>query len=214
MICLRTPLISTIAVALLVAACTSPAPADDQPPVDQPDPQQQQQDDEVDQQEDPQEGVVGMVAVAEVHSYEEDQIGEVEFTQTEDGVEVDGRIELEELADGPRGFHVHEHGECDPPDFESAGPHFNHPERPHGGPDDPPEQRHAGDFGNIEFDEDGVAEFSFVDEVIAVGGGDNDIVDRALIVHFEQDDLETQPTGDAGDRAGCGLIEAVRDDVQ
>lgn len=34
-------------------------------------------------------------------------------------------------------------------------------------------------------------------------GADQDI-SRAAVVHQEKDDLETQPTGDAGPRVGCG----------
>lgn len=216
-------LTAVMALTLTVAGCTSPQVEEDEPAAEQPDePVEQQEDPEaVDQQDDPeadeqpdQQGVMGMIAVAEMYSGDEEPIGQVEFVQTEDGVEVEGQIEHPELADGPRGFHVHEYGECDPPDFESAGAHFNHTETDHGGPDDPHGERHAGDFGNIEFDDEGVAEFSFVDDVITLGRGDNDIVGKALIVHYDEDDLETQPTGDAGARAGCGLIEVARGGVR
>jgi len=39
--------------------------------------------------------------------------------------------------------------------------------------------------------------------------GPHSIVGRAVIVHAEEDDLETQPTGDAGPRAACGVIDAL-----
>lgn len=202
---------ASAAVALIGSGCASPETPEDEEPVEEPAVEQQQ---EPVEQAGEQPGVMGLIAIADMQSGDQQDIGEVEFTQTDEGVEVQGRIEHEELAGGLRGFHVHEFGECDPPDFESAGAHFNHTETEHGSPDDPHGQRHAGDFGNLEFDEDGVAEFSFVDDVIALGEGDNDIVGKALIVHYEEDDLETQPTGDAGARAGCGLIETVREDVR
>ncbi|MBE0695036.1 MAG: superoxide dismutase family protein, partial [Aquamicrobium sp.] len=34
-----------------------------------------------------------------------------------------------------------------------------------------------------------------------------DIVGRALMIHARADDYETQPSGDAGDRLACGVIE-------
>ena len=197
---------------LLAVGCASPETADDDPPTEEEiveEDEELEAEDEADE-EDAEIGVVGLVAVAEVMTGDDEEMGTVEFTQTEEGVLVEGR--LESLEPGPRGFHVHEHGECDPPDFESAGGHFNPTGHPHGSPEDMAGERHAGDFGNIEFDEDGIAEFSFVDEVITLGDGTNDIAGQALIVHYEEDDLESQPTGDAGPRAGCGLIETARDD--
>lgn len=186
----------------LVVGCASPQPTEEQP-VDEPI-VDESDDDGVDEDR----GVLGLVGTAVVRSGDGDELGTVTFAQTEDGVLVEGR--LEGLEPGPKGFHVHEHGQCDPPDFESAGGHFNPTGHPHGGPDDPPELRHAGDFGNIEFDEDGVAEFSFVDDVITLGDGTNDVAGQALIVHYEEDDKQSQPTGAAGPRAGCGIVEVIQ----
>ena len=42
---------------------------------------------------------------------------------------------------------------------------------------------------------------------IAVDRGPIGIIGRALVVHFQHDDLKTNPTGDAGARAACGVIE-------
>lgn len=201
------------AVLFIAVGCSSSDPVEDEPPAEPaPMPDELEEEEPVHEEAEEEtevEGVLHMVAMADVMSGEEEPMGQVMFTQTEEGVEVHGR--LENLEPGPKGFHVHEHGECDPPDFESAGGHFNPTGHPHGGPDDPAGERHAGDFGNIEFDEDGVAEFTFVDDVISLGEGTNDIVGQALIVHYEEDDQQTQPTGDAGPRAGCGIIET---DVQ
>ncbi len=207
--------IALLSAGMLAYGCASPDVADDDEPVEEPEiDEQYDEHDEDDEhaEDDVDTGVIGLIAVAEVHDGDGEVMGEVEFTQTEDGVEVEGR--LESLEPGPRGFHVHEYGQCDAPDFESAGGHFNPTDTPHGGPHKDMEHRHAGDFGNIEFDEDGVAEFSFVDDMITLGDGVNDVVGQALIVHYDEDDLETQPTGDAGPRAGCGIIEGVRDDVE
>jgi Cu-Zn family superoxide dismutase len=38
--------------------------------------------------------------------------------------------------------------------------------------------------------------------------GENSIVGKSMILHANEDDLKTQPTGNAGARIACGLIEA------
>jgi superoxide dismutase, Cu-Zn family len=122
-------------------------------------------------------------------------------------VAVQGVLHVPGLSSGPKGLHVHEEGACEAPDFESAGDHFDPHGDPHGGREDPPEQRHTGDFGNVEVGPDGRAEIDLVDQVIDLGEGDEGVLGRALVLHEEEDDLTTQPDGDAGDRVACGVIE-------
>lgn len=127
--------------------------------------------------------------------------GHVRFTKTGDGILVEGRIEG--LSPGPHGFHVHQFGDLRAGDGTSAGGHFNPKGKPHGGPDD--RKRHVGDLGNIEADEEGVAEFSFTDPKLSFRGRTS-IIGRGLIVHAGEDDLSSQPTGAAGPRVGMGVI--------
>lgn len=213
-------IVAVVAASLVLAGCSGQQDAEDEMPDEEPTVEEDVEsgEDDVafeeegmpeDEEEEGDEGVLGLVGVAEMQDAEGNEIGEVIFTQLEEGVRVEGT--LEGLEEGPRGFHVHENSVCEAPDFESAGGHFNPEGHEHGGPDAEPGERHAGDFGNIEFDEDGVAEFSFVDEVITLGDGVNDVGGHALILHFEEDDQESQPTGDAGPRKACGIIEVVRD---
>ena len=74
---------------------------------------------------------------------------------------------------------------------------------PHGGPDDA--KRHVGDLGNLVADDNGMAHFEMTDTVISFSGP-HSIIGRAVIVHSGEDDLETQPTGNAGARLACGVI--------
>jgi len=105
------------------------------------------------------------------------------------------------------GFHVHETPRCDPPDFESADGHFNPDGREHGFEN--PEGPHAGDLPNLRIGEDGSVDTTFVNENLMLRNGNLALLPGggALLVHAEEDDYETDPAGDAGDRLACGVIE-------
>ena len=73
----------------------------------------------------------------------------------------------------------------------------------HGGPME--SMRHEGDMGNIEANSNGVAHLEYVDSAISFKGISS-IIGRSIIVHEKEDDLKTQPTGNAGARIGYGVI--------
>src|SRR3989337_4282537 len=60
-------------------------------------------------------------------------------------------LELTAAPPGAHGFHIHTTGKCEPPDFASAGGHFNPDETKHGLLN--PEGPHAGDMRNIHLPE-------------------------------------------------------------
>lgn len=129
--------------------------------------------------------------------------GRVDFTQAGDRVRVTGDIGGH--APGRKGFHIHEKGDCSAPDATSAGGHYNPGKTRHGAPG----AGHAGDLGNITFDASGQARVDQMASGIAVSSSaPNGIIGRALIVHMQEDDLKTDPTGNAGGRAACGVIRA------
>lgn len=102
------------------------------------------------------------------------------------------------------GFHIHETGKCEGPDFKSAGGHFNPTKHHHNGPE--ATERHVGDLGNLVANEKGVA----VSEVVISHGDEikmDEILGKAMIIHAKADDLVSQPAGNSGDRIACGLIE-------
>lgn len=133
--------------------------------------------------------------------------GFVRFEPHVDGVRV--LAEVEGLpANSSHGFHIHQYGDCGAPDGTSAGGHYNPQGMPHGGPDD--ERRHMGDMGNIETNEHGVGLIDYVDSHIQLDGPYS-ILGRGVIVHAAADDLESQPTGDAGARLLCGVIGVTED---
>ncbi|TDL23266.1 hypothetical protein BD410DRAFT_787592 [Rickenella mellea] len=107
-----------------------------------------------------------------------------------------------------RGFHIHTLGDATNGCL-SSGAHFNPFGKTHGAPTD--DERHAGDFGNIESNGFGEAKFSFKDEEISLNGPLS-IIGRTVVVHAGTDDLgkggneESLKTGNAGGRAACGVI--------
>jgi Cu-Zn family superoxide dismutase len=131
--------------------------------------------------------------------------GEVTFTAGPDGVRVVGSFSG--LVFGEHGFHVHEKGDCSAPDATSAGGHFNPGAKPHAARE--AAARHAGDLGNLKADPYGLARVDFVDKTLSLSGPES-IVGKAVIIHEKADDFTTQPTGNAGARQACGVIEAAK----
>lgn len=132
--------------------------------------------------------------------------GLVKLTRTDDGVRIEGTVTG--LTPGLHGFHIHEKGDCSAPDATSAGGHFEPADDPHGAPEDPPDQHHLGDFGNITAGENGEAPVNITDPELRMSGPDT-IIGKAIIVHAGEDDLVSQPSGNAGARVGCGVISAL-----
>lgn len=130
--------------------------------------------------------------------------GTVRFTQMEGYVLV--KAELKGLTPGKHGFHIHEFGDCSAADGTSAGGHFNPAAQGHGAPEG--QVRHTGDLGNLLADAKGNASLEWQDKQIRFHGPQS-ILGRAVIVHEKEDDLTTQPTGNAGARQACGVIGAV-----
>ncbi len=69
-----------------------------------------------------------------------------------------------------------------------VGAHFNPTNKSHGGPED--EERHVGDLGNINANEEGVARIELTDKAIRLNGPFS-IIGRSVAVDNEPDDLGT-----------------------
>ncbi|HCE27408.1 MAG TPA: superoxide dismutase [Comamonadaceae bacterium] len=130
--------------------------------------------------------------------------GTVRFAQTGDVVKVSGQISgLKPGAE--HGFHIHEKGDCSSGDGMGTGGHFNPGGHAHGRHGEG--MHHTGDLPPLKADAKGVAQFSYTSHSIRLGSGSNDIVGRGLIVHRDPDDYTTQPTGNAGPRLACAVIQ-------
>lgn len=117
---------------------------------------------------------------------------------------------VEGLADGRHGIHIHEHGDCSAADASSAGGHFAPQGSPHGAPGDPADASHTGDLGNLTADAGGRAQLNRPVNFLSFTGSDS-ILGKALVIHAEPDDLSSQPAGDAGARVACGVIQRMED---
>lgn len=132
--------------------------------------------------------------------------GEAVFTQNDDQITV--LIEIYDVSPGLHAVHIHEFGDCSAPDGKSAGGHWNPTDSAHGKWGS--EEFHLGDIGNITVGEDGMGSISLTTNLWEIGtGSDVDVVGKSIIVHAGADDFVSQPSGDAGARIGCGVIELV-----
>ncbi len=132
--------------------------------------------------------------------------GELTFTEDHGRVKLEGN--LSGLTPGKeQAIHIHEKGDCSADDGSSAGGHWNPTDEDHGKWNSE-NGYHKGDIGNLEVDDEGNATISFETDQWCIGCDDDakNIVGKAVIVHEGADDFESQPTGDAGGRVGCGVI--------
>jgi Cu-Zn family superoxide dismutase len=129
--------------------------------------------------------------------------GKVVFVQ--EGRKLFVIAEVTGLKPGAHGFHVHEKGDCSAPDFSSAGGHFNPGGQPHGDPT--AGAHHAGDMPVLVADASGKATARAELRSMSIGGGANDVVGKAVVVHADPDDFKSQPAGNSGARIACGIIK-------
>jgi Cu-Zn family superoxide dismutase len=129
-------------------------------------------------------------------------------TLTVNGGEVHITADLSGLPPGMHALHIHTVGKCDAPDFMSAGGHFNPENKKHG--KDNPEGAHAGDLPNFNVAADGTAHVSLTATHVTLADGDHSLFHlggTALVIHEKADDYRTDPTGNAGGRIACGVVQ-------
>ena len=129
-------------------------------------------------------------------------IGSVRAWETAGGVSF--HISASGLPHGLHGVHVHAVGRCDPPDFTTAGPHWNPAGKKHGMNN--PAGPHAGDLPNVEVAANGVLGAT----VTLAGASMAALLDAdgsALVIHAGADDYKTDPSGNSGGRVACAVIQ-------
>ncbi len=133
-------------------------------------------------------------------------VGTATLKETSGGVRI--KATLSGLPPGTHAMHIHTVGKCDPPGFTTAGGHFNPDMKKHGMNN--PDGMHAGDLPNFVVGADGKAKVSVLAAHVTLKDGDHSLFHEggtALVVHEKADDYMTDPTGNAGARIACGVIE-------
>ena len=145
-------------------------------------------------------------AKATLKNAEGKDVGTAALTQTPHGVLI--RLNITGLPVGERAFHVHGAGKCEPP-FTSAGGHFNPDKKKHGVM--AKDGHHAGDMPNLHVPSSGVLQVEVLNGAITLEKGKPNSLfgpdGTALIIHAGKDDYKSDPTGEAGGRVACGVIQ-------
>ena len=117
------------------------------------------------------------------------------------------------LSPGEHGFHIHERGDLSD-NCKGAGGHYNPFGNNHGAPG--AEERHVGDLGNVVASDEMITFVRIEDHLVSLSG-DNNVLNRAIVVHEGVDDLglggeeDSLTTGHAGARAGCCVITELQE---
>jgi Cu-Zn family superoxide dismutase len=171
---------TALALAVLAAACSAAPPPGEAPPA--------------------------RMLVAQLVDASGAELGTATLTQEREFVRL--AVNARGLPPGQHGLHLHARGVCTPPDFSSAGPHYNPTGRQHGHRN--PMGAHAGDFSNLEVFPDGRAQYDrLIGQLSLVGVGAVLPDSTALVIHAQPDDEMTDPTGNSGARIACGVFRAA-----
>lgn len=110
------------------------------------------------------------------------------------------------LPAGEHGFHLHTTGQCQRPDFSSAGGHLNPTNEGHGLEDS--DGSHVGDLPNLVVPASGT-----VSTTVDLRGTRAQLLEyifdadgTAVIIHADPDDGTSEPSGNAGARIACGVM--------
>jgi len=144
-------------------------------------------------------------ATAELRNAKGEVVGQASFW--EEGQSVRILAEVRGIAPGAHGIHLHAVGKCDPPEFTTAGGHFNPAGKKHGLKN--PAGPHNGDLPNIQVASDGKGRLEYVATLVTLGAGATSLFDAdgtAVVLHARPDDDVTDPSGDSGVRIACGII--------
>lgn len=150
-----------------------------------------------------------LVARATMLGTSGDSIGVATFDRTADGVMI--MMHVKGLPVGPHGVHLHAVGLCEPPEFTSAGGHFNPGGTSHGAKSE--KGPHAGDLPNFDIQQAEAGEhYQATTARVKANDGPDGLFDAdgmAIVIHAAADDEMTDPSGNSGARIACGVIKRV-----
>lgn len=131
--------------------------------------------------------------------------GSASFDQMDGKVKMVLNLTIPAKANKSVAVHLHEHGDCGDMGKEAHG-HWNPTNKQHGKWGS--SSFHSGDIGNVELDGQGKGSLTLETDLWTIGGDSTtNILNKAVIVHGGVDDYVSQPSGNAGGRIGCGVIQ-------
>src|SRR5262245_40668509 len=134
------------------------------------------------------------------------EVGSAALTQTPAGVLI--TLSVKGLPAGEHAFHVHGVGKCEPP-FTSAGGHFNPGAKKHGLL--AAEGHNGGHMPKLHIPANGELVTEVLNAAVTLEKGKANSLfgsqGTSLIIHAGKDDYKTDPTGEAGGRTACGIVE-------
>ncbi len=145
-------------------------------------------------------------ATADLKNAKGETVGTAAILVDEDGVRF--FADARGLPPGKHGIHIHAAGKCEPPEFTSAGAHFNPTGKKHGLYN--PEGPHAGDLPNLDVAADGTGQVHYVLHGVTLGSGPTSLLGgdgTSVVIHANPDDYGTDPAGNSGARIACGVIQ-------
>ena len=145
-------------------------------------------------------------AKAQLKTGEGKDVGAATFTQMRTGVLI--ALAVKGVPAGEHAFHIHAVGKCEPP-FASAGGHFNPDSKKHGLM--AMEGHHAGDMPNLHVPASGELQVQMLNTSVTLEKGKPNSLfgpnGTALVIHAVKDDYKPDPTGEAGARMICGVVQ-------
>ncbi len=142
----------------------------------------------------------------EMFNADGDSLGKIKLEEQAKGVKL--KVDLKGLTPGVHAIHFHDNGTCGPPDFKSAGNHFNPDEKKHGLLN--PKGPHAGDLPNLIVKDNGEVKVDLIAPNVTLKKGKKTSLftkdGTSIVIHEDADDGMTQPAGDSGERIACGSV--------